>query len=133
MSQRTVRSKAKKRAQKLSTKSWEALDAGDPLMALKLARRATVEHPSNATFWDDLGLIAQQNDSLEEAERAFQNAILLDPTRAESYANFAALCALKGRLHQAARLQERAAQLAPQLQSFQEKATLYLALTPPDK
>jgi hypothetical protein len=48
-------------------------------------------------------------------------------------ANFAALCAQKGRLHQAARLQERAAQLAPQIQSFQEKADLYLALIPPNK
>jgi hypothetical protein len=133
MSYKTKRAKTKKRAVKFATKAWEAIEENNPKMALKLAKHAVKENPSNPILWNDLGFIAQQNNELDEAEKAFQGAIFLAPEYAEAYANLAAVSAKKGRLHQATRLQEKAVALAPTLLSFQENLELYRSLTPPEE
>ena len=133
MSYKTKRAKAKKRASTLADKAWEALEAHDPQMALKLARQAVKENQSNPLLWNDLGLLAQQNNELQEAERAFHDAIFLAPGYAEAYANAATLSAQRGRLHQAARLQEKAAALAPALLSFRERLREYHGMLPPEE
>jgi len=68
------------------------------------------------------------------AEGGFRNALVLAPTLAESYVNFAALCAPLGRLHQAERLQRRAVELSPDTEYFRALLASYQALLPaPDE
>jgi Flp pilus assembly protein TadD len=90
---------------KLTAMAQQAL-SHNPKTALKFARLAAKKSPTSSMLWYDLGLIAQQNNNLEEAERAFQRAISLTPNFAAAYANLTALSAQRRRLQQTIRFRE---------------------------
>ncbi|MEM7314722.1 MAG: 2OG-Fe(II) oxygenase, partial [Planctomycetota bacterium] len=108
MQSKKKRTKQRRRAQRLADQAWEAVEADDYQLALKIARRAANIGIGNPRIWNDLGMICALNDIPSEAIAAFQSAISLAPEFPEPYAHMAELAAKNGNAREAARFMQQA-------------------------
>jgi uncharacterized protein len=112
MNPKKQKQKDRRRARKLADEAWEAANAGNLDLALKIFRRAVEAQPDNPVLWNDLGVLLVRDGNDDEAERSFRAALSLAPDHAEACVHLAALCFREGRLAEAVSLQTRAVQLA---------------------
>jgi len=127
MNPRKQRQKDRRRARKLAEQAWEAVEDGNPAMALRIIRRAIDANPGNPLLWNDLGLLLTQRDE-SEAAAAFQAAISLAPDLAEAYVHLAEIRVRQGLLHEAVTLQSEAVRLAADNQQYQQQLATWRAL-----
>lgn len=110
--------------------AWEAVAAGNLVLAERISRRAVDAGHVNPRIWNDRGQILRECRQLDEAEEALRTAIALAPTYAEAFANLAALQAARGKFVQAERLQRRAVELEPDA-AAEAVLRSYGAMVPP--
>lgn len=129
MTAKKRRQKDRRRARKLASQAWDAIDDGNPDRAIRIARRAVDKNPSNPVLWNDLGLLIRQyHPDNTEAARAFLAAITFAPDMAEAYANLAEVRVEQGLLREAIALQSRAVQLEPGCKGFRNRLETWQAL-----
>lgn len=122
------RDKNRRRASKLAEEAWDAADAQNFDVAVKIIRRAVEANPANPVLWHDQGTLLRQLHKDDEAAQAFQAAILAAPDFAEAYASLAALRARQGLVEQAVTLQREAVRRAPGVQRHYDTLAAYEAL-----
>jgi len=113
MNPKKQKEKDRRRARKLADEAWEAANANNLDLALKIIRRAVEAQPDNPVLWNDQAVLLLRQGNDLEAERAFRAALSLAPDYAEAYANFAAMRFRDGWLDAAVALQTSAVQFAP--------------------
>lgn len=128
MSAKKQRDKTRRRASKLAQQAWEAAEAGNFHLAIKVIRRAVELHPANPVLWHDQGTLLLRLDEEDEAARSFEAAILVAPHFAEAYASLAAMRARQGIAEQAVALQHEAVRCAPNVERHRDTLTAYEAL-----
>jgi hypothetical protein len=128
MNPKKQKEKERRRARKLAEQAWEAANASNLDLALKIMRRATETQPDNPVLWNDLGRVLLLAGDEGEAERAFRSAQSLAMGYAEPYANLAALRFRQGRLEAAVGLQECAVARAPESAVHAERLATYKVL-----
>jgi len=97
--------------------------AGDQNKAALLAiDAALVAHPDHAAFHDTRGFVLLRQDRRDDARKAYDKAVELDPESAEAQAGLATLAAQAGDLTQAVKLFDRATGLAPGRSSYRYSA-----------
>jgi tetratricopeptide (TPR) repeat protein len=87
---------AKRTPEVLNDLAWVLARRGAYDEALQLAREAIKVNDKNGAAWDTLGAVLLGQNNLEEAERAFQQALTLLPNRAGIMLNMALLYERKG-------------------------------------
>jgi hypothetical protein len=128
MNPKKQKEKERRRARKLAEAAWEAVNASNLDLALKIMRRAVETQPDNPVLWNDLGRVHCLAGNEAEAERAFRSAQSLAMGYAEPYANLAALRFRQGRLEAAVGLQECAVARDPDSAVHVERLATYKAL-----
>jgi hypothetical protein len=113
MTAKKQKEKERRRARKMADEAWEAVDAGNLDLALKLSKRAVTTQPDNPRLWLDRGRIVLLGADVDEADRAFRYAIRLARAFAEPYHHLAALRARQDRLDDAVALEADALRLDP--------------------
>ncbi|MCB9868259.1 MAG: 2OG-Fe(II) oxygenase [Planctomycetes bacterium] len=93
--------------------AWVAFEAGNPVLAEKLSRRAVSAGRVNARLWLEHGRILWGCGRRDEATEAVRQAIALAPNHAEAFAELAGMQAERGKLAAAVRLQQRVIELRP--------------------
>src|SRR5262245_43388625 len=131
MTAKRQKEKERRRARKMADEAWEAVDAGNLDMALKLTLRAVTTQPDNPRLWNDRGRILLLSANDNDADRAFRYAIRLARDFAEPYHHLAALRAKDDRLDDAVALEADALRLDPnnpdyaaQLETYRTAAEL---------
>lgn len=96
--------------------------------ALELIREAVRLEPEDAVLWARFGAIATALGKLDEAEKAYERALALEPDpRAELLNNVAALKLRQGRLNEAIEYYDRALAKKPDLEITARQRLLALA------
>src|SRR4051794_28471939 len=113
MNPKKQKQKDRRRARKLAEEAWEAANADNLDLALKIIRRAVETQSDNPVLWNDQGMLLARHGEEHEAEHSFRAALSLAPDYAEPCTHLAALRFREGRLTEAVALQTRAVQLAP--------------------
>ncbi len=108
MNPKKQKEKDRRRARKLAAEAWEAANADNLDLAVKIIRRAVEAQPDNPVLWNDQAVLLLRHGKDLEAERSFRAALSLAPDYAEAYANFAAMRFRDGWLDQAVTLQTSA-------------------------
>src|SRR5262249_58508765 len=98
MNAKKQKEKERRRARKLADEAWEAVEADNLDLAIKLIRRATSTQPDNPRLWNDQGVILGLTGNDSEADRAFRYAIRMARDYAEPYHHLAAVREKQGRL-----------------------------------
>jgi tetratricopeptide (TPR) repeat protein len=80
-------------ADDLNTAGNEALDDGDAKKAEELYRKATEKEPNHKWAWNNLGRALRSQKRLEEARKAFDRQIEINPYDEYAYANRGSLVA----------------------------------------
>lgn len=128
MNPKKQKEKDRRRARKLADEAWEAANAENLDLALKIIRRAVDAQPDNPVLWNDQGVLLTRQGNDMEAERCFRAALSLAPDYAEPYANLAAMRFRMGWLDEAVRLQTSAVQFAPEVPGHAERLEAYRAV-----
>src|SRR5947207_13210290 len=128
MTAKKQKEKARRRARKLADQAWEAANAHNLDLAVKIMRRAADTQPDNPVLWNDLGVLLLQAGDDREADRSFRSALSLAPDYAEPFAHLAAIRVRQGRLDDALLLQARAHQHDPGNPDHAERPNAYRAL-----
>jgi len=128
MSAKKQRDKNRRRASKLAQQAWNAAEAGNLHLAVKVLGRAAQLQPANPVLWHDLGTLLLRLDEEDEAARSFEAAIQVAPDFAEAYASLAAIRARQGIAEQAVTLQREAVRHAPNVPRHQDALAAYEAL-----
>jgi Flp pilus assembly protein TadD len=121
MTAKKQKDKERRRARKQSDEAWEAVNAGELHLALKLSLRAVATQPDNPRLWNDRGRILLLGEKTHEAERAFRYAIRLARDFAEPYHHLAAIRQQQDRLDDAVALEADAVRLAPDNVEYAEQ------------
>jgi uncharacterized protein len=125
MSAKKQKEKERRRARKLAEEAWQAVEAGNLVLAEKLIRRAASTQTDNARLWNDQGLILLLRDDKVGADRGFRYAIRLARDFAEPYHHLAALRAADNRLDDAVALEADAIRLDPPNKQYAERLEAY--------
>ncbi len=128
MNPKKQKEKDRRRARKLADEAWEAANADNLDLALKIIRRAVEAQPDNPVLWNDQGVLLTRQGNDMDAERCFRSALSLAPDYAEPYANLAAMRFRMGWLDEAVRLQTSAVQFAPDVPGHAERLEAYRAV-----
>jgi hypothetical protein len=128
MSAKNQKEKARRRARKLADQAWEAANASNLDLAIKIMRRAVDTQPDNPVLWNDLGVLLVQSGDDGEADRSFHSALSLAHDYSEPFAHLAAIRVRQGRLDDALVLQTRAQQYDRDNPSYSERLDAYRAL-----
>ncbi len=128
MTAKKQKEKGRRRARKLADQAWEAANANNLVLALKIMRRAANTQPDNPVFWNDLGVLLLRAGDDREADRALRAALSLAPDYAEPCSHLAAIRVRQGRLDDALLLQARAVQHDPANRTYSEQLAAYRAL-----
>ena len=83
------------------TQGYEAQRRGDFVVALAFYRKAAALDPAYPTPYNDMGTVLEQQGRLDEAERAYQEALLRKPDLLEAHANLAMLDERRGHTEEA--------------------------------
>lgn len=90
---RTAAGEALETADDLNRAGIEALDAGDPKKAEDLLRKATEKDSSHKWAWNNLGRALRQQKRTDEARKAFDRQIEINPYDEYAYENRGSLLA----------------------------------------
>lgn len=120
--------KQRRRARKLADEAWQAVEADNLDLALKIIRRAVEAQLDNPVLWHDQGVILALRQQDREAEESFRAALRLAPTFADAYAQLASLQSRHGFLDEAVALQVQAVKFAPQAAGHAERLEAYRTL-----
>src|SRR5262245_45778653 len=91
MNLKKQKQKDRRRARKLAEEAWEAANAGNLGLALKIIRRAVETQLDNPVLWNDQGVLLARHGDDRGAERAFLAALSLAPDYAETCTHLAAV------------------------------------------
>lgn len=80
-----------KESQELNEKGLKEIEKGSYDAAKSLFKESLEIEPKNATIYNNLGLIAMNQDSVELAKKYFSKAIYLDSTYYNAYINYSSL------------------------------------------
>jgi hypothetical protein len=127
MNAKKQKDKERRRARKLADEAWDAVNAGNLSLALKLSLRAVTTQPDNPRLWNDRGRILLLSKDTHEADRAFRYAIRLARDYAEPYHHLAAIRTEQDRLDDAVALEADAVRLAPDNIEYAERLGAYRA------
>jgi hypothetical protein len=127
MNAKKQKEKERRRARKVAEEAWQAVEAGNLVLAEKLIRRASATQADNARLWNDQGLILLLRADERGADRAFRYAIRLARDFAEPYHHLAELRAREDRLDDAVALEADAVRLAPQNVQYAGRLEAYRA------
>jgi hypothetical protein len=133
MAQRKDRQKNRRRARQLAQEAWEAANAQNLDLGLKIIGRAIRAQPDNPSLYIDEGTMKVLAGDDRGAERAFRNALRLAPEFAEACDHLAGLCARHGRLNEAVEHQEQAVRHAPDVAAYKERLAAYRGLAEPPR
>jgi hypothetical protein len=128
MTAKKQKEKDRRRARKLADQAWEAANAGNLNLAVKMLRRAADTQPDNPVPWNDLVVLLLRAGDDREADRSFRAALSLAHDYAEPLAHLAALRVRQGRLDEAVLLQARALHHDPANPAYAERLEAYRAL-----
>ena len=128
MNAKKQRDKIRRRANRMAQEAWDAAEANQFDLAVRIIRRAVDLNPGNPVLWHDQGALLLELGQDEPAAHAFQAAIQLAPDFAEAYASLAAIRARQGKLEQAVALGREAARHAPDSEHFKDALAGYEAL-----
>lgn len=92
---------------------WKHMERGEVNAARACLRKAITLSPDCADAWTNLGLMAEWDDSFEEAERFHREAFRLDPDSFARNLNLSEVLERVGKLDEAIAYGERAHQLRP--------------------
>ena len=129
MNAKKKRDKDRRRARKLAEQAWDAAEAENYGLAVKLIRRAIDLAPGNPQLRNDEGLLLEQAGEDRQAADAFQAAVSLAPDFAEAYARLAGIRVRQGRASEAVAVQIEAVRHAPQSEQYRQFLAAYRALT----
>ena len=128
MNAKKQKDKERRRARKLAEQAWEAANAGNLDLAVKIMRRATDTQPDNPVLWNDLGVLLLRAGDDPGADRSFHAALSLAHDYAEPYAHLAAMRVRQGRPDEALFLQGHAHRHDPGNPAHAERLEAYRAL-----
>src|SRR4051812_7061701 len=77
MTAKKQKDKDRRRARKLAEQAWEAANANNLDLAVKIMRRAADTQPDNPVLYNDLGVLLLQAGDDREADRSFRAALSL--------------------------------------------------------
>jgi hypothetical protein len=133
MNLRKDRQKNRRRARQLAEEAWEAANAQNLDLGLKIIRRAIRTQADNPSLYNDEGIMLVLAGDDRLAEKSFRSALRLAPDFAEACAHLAALCARQGRLHDALEHQGQAVQHGPDVPAYRDRLEAYRALAGPPR
>jgi hypothetical protein len=139
MTAKRQKDKDRRRARRLADQAWEAANAGDLGLAVKIIRRAVEANPESPLLWNDQGVLLARSGDGPAAERSFRAALAIAPDFAEAYAHLAAARARQGHFAEAVALQAQAVRHAPgagheeRLDAYRALAGQPLAAPPPQR
>ena len=128
MNAKKRRTKNRRRAHKLADQAWEAADAGNYDLAVKIVRRAVNLNPGNPVLWNDQGMLVMQLGNETRAAESFQAAITLAPDFSEAYARLAEIRVRQGLVREAVALQQAAVRHAPESTRYALALSAYRAM-----
>jgi hypothetical protein len=129
MTAKKQKEKDRRRARKLAEQAWDAVNADNLDLAVKIIRRAVDAQPDNPVLWNDQGALLMRAGEDRAAEKSFLAALSLAADYAEPYAHLASLRVKQGRLIDAVAFQEAAVRFAPDVPAYAERLAAYRALT----
>ncbi len=122
------RDKIRRRANRMAQEAWDAAEANQFELAVRIIRRAVDLNPGNPVLWHNQGTLLLELGRDESAAHAFQAAIQLAPDFADAYASLAAIRAREGKMEQAVALGREAARHAPDSERHKDALAGYEAL-----
>lgn len=128
MNAKKKRDKNRRRARRAAEQAWEAADASEIHLAVKMIRRAVGFDPGNPALWNEQGLLLRRADDDGLAADSFEAAICLAPDFAEAYANLADIRAQQGKLSQAVCLQRQAVAHRSDVELYHHRLNAYESL-----
>jgi hypothetical protein len=121
--------KDRRRARKLAEQAWDAANADNLDLAVKIIRRAAEIQPDNPVLWNDQGVLLLRAGEELAAEKSFLAALSLAVDYAEPFAHLATLRVKQGRLSDAVAFQEAAVRFAPDVTVYAARLEAYRVLT----